>query len=126
MFIQFFIWLYRTFTQAADLYTAASFPYAQVCSVSSAVKVWTVLWLGLLFAGLSPQCRGFSPRPFIGGFTVDTVALIPVPLRVLQILPVSVTPLTFRHRASCILGQAFHYSPENASYIFNQQIYFII
>ena len=36
------------------------------------------------------------------------------------------TVLTFRHRASCILGQAFHYSPENAFYIFNQQIYFII
>ena len=35
-------------------------------------------------------------------------------------------PLTFRHRASCILGQAFHYSPENAFYVFNQQIYFII
>ena len=34
--------------------------------------------------------------------------------------------LTFRYRASCILGQAFHYSPENAFYIFNQQIYFII
>ena len=34
--------------------------------------------------------------------------------------------LTFRHRASCILGHAFHYSPENAFYIFNQQIYFII
>jgi hypothetical protein len=34
--------------------------------------------------------------------------------------------LTFWHRASCILGQAFHYSPENAFYIFNQQIYFII
>ena len=34
--------------------------------------------------------------------------------------------LTFRHRASCILGQAFHYSPDNAFYIFNQQIYFII
>ena len=33
--------------------------------------------------------------------------------------------LTIRHRASCILGQAFHYSPENAFYIFNQQIYFI-
>ena len=30
--------------------------------------------------------------------------------------------LTFRHRASCILGQAFHYSPENAFYIFDQQI----
>ena len=30
--------------------------------------------------------------------------------------------LTFRHRASCILGQAGHYSPENAFYIFNQQI----
>jgi hypothetical protein len=36
------------------------------------------------------------------------------------------TGLTCRHRASCILGQAFHYSPENAFYIFNQQIYFII
>ena len=34
--------------------------------------------------------------------------------------------LTFRHRASCILGQAFHYSPENAFYIFNKQIYFVI
>ena len=33
--------------------------------------------------------------------------------------------LTFRHRASCILGKAFHYSTENAFYIFNQQIYFI-
>ena len=33
---------------------------------------------------------------------------------------------TFRHRASCILGQAFRYSPENVFYIFNQQIYFII
>jgi len=34
--------------------------------------------------------------------------------------------LTFRHRASCILGQVFRYSPENAFYIFNQQMYFII
>ena len=34
--------------------------------------------------------------------------------------------LTFRHRASCILGQAFRYSPENAFYLLNQQIYFII
>ena len=34
--------------------------------------------------------------------------------------------LTFRHRASCILGQAFRCSPENDFYIFNQQIYFII
>ena len=33
--------------------------------------------------------------------------------------------LTVRHRASRILGQVFHYSPENAFYIFNQQIYFI-
>jgi len=31
-------------------------------------------------------------------------------------------------QAPCILyiGQAFRYSPENAFYIFNQQIYFII
>ena len=34
--------------------------------------------------------------------------------------------LIFRHRASSILGQAFRYSPENAFYIFNQHIYFII
>jgi len=35
-------------------------------------------------------------------------------------------PLTFRHRASSILRQASRYSPENAFYIFNQQIYFIV
>ena len=40
--------------------------------------------------------------------------------------PCKYRALTFRHRASCILGQAFHYSPENAFYIFNKQIYFII
>ena len=34
--------------------------------------------------------------------------------------------LTFRNRVSSILGQAFRYSPQNAFYIFNQQIYFII
>ena len=38
----------------------------------------------------------------------------------------SINPLTLRHRASSIQGQAFHYSPENVFYIFNQQIYFII
>ena len=41
-------------------------------------------------------------------------------------LTYSIIGLTFRQRASSILGQAFHYSPENAFYIFNQQIYFII
>ena len=40
--------------------------------------------------------------------------------------PKKINSLTFRHHASCILGQAFHYSPENAFYIFNQHIYFII
>jgi len=34
--------------------------------------------------------------------------------------------LTFGHHESCILGQAFHQYPENAFYIFNQQICFII
>ena len=34
--------------------------------------------------------------------------------------------LTSRQRASCFIGEAFRYSPENAFYIFNQQIYFII
>ena len=34
--------------------------------------------------------------------------------------------LNFRQRASCIKEQVFRYSPENAFYIFNQQIYFII
>ena len=46
---------------------------------------------------------------------------------VIRTLPVLyVYMLTFRHRASSILGQAFRSSPENAFYIFNQQIYFII
>ena len=46
-------------------------------------------------------------------------------LRVVSVLTAA-WRLTFRHRVSCILGQAFHYAPENAFYIFNQQIYFII
>ena len=45
---------------------------------------------------------------------------------VAEIQKVVTDELTFRHRASCILGQAFRYFPENAFYIFNQQIYFII
>ena len=93
MFPQFFIWLYRTCTQSVDIYTATAFPYAQVCGGSSAVHAWTVPWLGLLFSGLSPQWRGFSPRPFNRGFMVDTVAVLPVPLQVLQILSVSVIAL---------------------------------
>ena len=44
----------------------------------------------------------------------------------LHAIRASVQFLNFRHRASCILGQAFRYYPENAFYIFNQQIYFII
>jgi len=43
-------------------------------------------------------------------------------LKLLQKRSFCKTDLTFRHRASCILGQAFHYSPENAFYILNQQI----
>ena len=45
---------------------------------------------------------------------------------VYHLFMVPIFALTFRHRASCILGQAFHYSPENAFYISNEQIYFII
>ena len=44
----------------------------------------------------------------------------------IMVLELRVVLLIFRHRASCILGQAFRYSPDNAFYIFNQQVYFII
>ena len=52
-------------------------------------------------------------RPFIGGVQLQVLKQIPVHINV---------------QAPCILyiGQAFHYSPQNAFYIFNQQIYFII
>lgn len=50
MFLQFCMWLYRTCTQAVDIYTATSFPYEQICGGSSAVKARTMPWLGLLFA----------------------------------------------------------------------------
>ena len=41
---------------------------------------------------------------------------------------VRVVNLAVNLQEPCVLytGQAFHYSPENAFYIFNQQIYFII
>ena len=52
--------------------------------------------------------------------------LLPSKLHINNFLHFLFPALTFRHRASCILGQAFRYSPENAFYIFNQQMYFII
>ena len=48
------------------------------------------------------------------------------PVKLIQSRQIAYSCLTFRHRASCILGQAFQYSPENAFYIFNRQIHFII
>ena len=46
----------------------------------------------------------------------------------LQFFPYQFLDITFNLQAPCVLciGQAFRYSPENAFYIFNQQIYFII
>ena len=52
--------------------------------------------------------------------------LLGVEIKLLFFCDAALHLLTFRHRASCILGQAFHYTPENAFYIFNQQMYFII
>ena len=60
-----------------------------------------------------------EPSPF-------PLCIISVAERVLLNYRRTVRDLTFRHRASRILGQAFRYSPVNAFYIFNQQIYFII
>jgi len=67
----------------------------------------------LLVAGLLLRSLFFDPRPGHVGFLRGKLVLC-------------LLMLTFRHRASCILGQAFHYSPENVFYIFYQQIYFII
>jgi hypothetical protein len=58
------------------------------------------------------RCRVLA---WVGSFSVGMNGTGPERTRV----------LTFRHRAYCILGQAFRCSPENAFYIFNQQIYFI-
>ena len=57
---------------------------------------------------------------------VSTVALNTLRTGLLNCLNALSRGLNFRHRASCIQGQAFRYSPENALYIINQQIYFII
>ena len=68
-------------------------------------------------------------RRCLDGLRKTTMILIQdirCPVRYLPTRTSSANRLTFRHRASCILGQAFHYSPENAFYVFNQQIYFII
>ena len=64
---------------------------------------------------LSRMCR------LLSSFVVNTLRT-----GLLNCLNARSRGLTFRHRASCLQGQAFHYSPENAFYIFNQQIYLII
>ena len=73
-------------------------------------------------------------RPLPPGKSSTTVQISSEPLQELYIVNFKISvkfsifnlALNFRHRASCILGQAFRYSSENAFYIFNQQIYFII
>ena len=92
--------------------------------------------------GRSEQVRKISPPPGFDPRTVQPVAsrntdyatrptsdhidVADLFCNRLWLMILRNSTLTFRHRASCILGQAFHYSPENAFYIFNQQIYFII
>ena len=78
-------------------------------------------------ANLRTTCVGKKHRTVPDPNTQNLVAcMLLAMLHVLYQLYLLMRDLTFRHRASYILGQAFHYSPENAFYIFNQQIYFII
>jgi len=59
------------------------------------------------------------------GQSAATLFTCPVPYRTASKQQVTGRPtcLTFRHRASCLLGQAFHYSPENAFiYLINKYI----
>ena len=67
------------------------------------------------------QCDTFCCQECVQGGYVNTLRM-----GLLNCLNARSRGLNFRHRASCIQGQAFRYSPENAFYIFNQQIYFII
>ena len=73
-----------------------------------------------------PHCTP-SPhsRPSIFGFNGITAELL---AKVTLVNQTALQPsdLTFRHCASCFIGQTFRSSPENAFYVFNQQIYFII
>ena len=62
--------------------------------------------------------QDFNIQEFCVGLTLHFCFLY-VSQNTQQIL--TYTTLTFRHRASSILGQAFHYSPENAFYIFNNK-----
>ena len=96
------------------------------------VPGWTMLFWFIPFIGLTWGCKGSKcpsnivcyirivrPPPLLSWRGASKYWVVTVGER-------SVPILTFRHCVSCILGQAFHYSPENAFYIFNQQIYFII
>ena len=67
-----------------------------------------------------------SPHATSSRFVVRILLLNTLRTGLLNCLNARSRGLTFRQCASCIQGQAFRYSPENAFYIFNQQIYFII
>ena len=98
-------------------------------AVISHNKQYYRLRLALLYQGQSDEPFGrycnwtFKWHAWIINITSDHVLLrhnIP------NIFHTFRSSLTFRLHASCILGQSFHYSTENAFYIFNQQMYFII
>ena len=90
---------------------------------SNSVTRYTPLHLDLICTNILKIFRmEFSQMPGV----IFTWCLDNRRCAAMQYIGFSVATLTFRHRASCILGQAFHSSPENAFYIFNQQMYFII
>jgi hypothetical protein len=111
------------------LMEGSAHPSARLDLRSLLAADWSTLEVGInslvlyIFSSLCTSCVeriNFSCL-FMWYCTVRTSTNCRVPIYV------PITPcLTFRHRASCILGQAFRCSPENAFYIFNQQIYFII
>ena len=86
--------------------------------MTQTLNILTLFWGGDFFSGTKCSCvkrDEFLHYPLQRTFSK---------WRQFFFCPTSV--LTFTHHASCILGQAFRYSPENAFYMFNQQIYFII
>ena len=110
-----------TVRQPHRLLEALSLTTERACSVS-AVTQPVLAGRPLTGRDIEPRFLGHRACSFV---TVPTELHRPVVDIVFQ---VHLTTTFINLQVPCILyiGQAFRYSPENAFYIFNQQIYFII
>ena len=112
--LKFFFFFYKF--QMTDIKTLTTSAQKSIYSLHQTVKFYHIYFIDMVEIKKRHKSETFPIYFYINTLRTG----------LLNCLNARSRGLIFRHRASCIQGQAFRYFPENTFYIFNQQIYFII